>query len=210
MTTALARRLWEAGIRDERVLHAVAQVQRRLFLPPALRDRADDDAPLPIGHGQTISQPYVVAAMTEALALEGTERVLEVGTGSGYQTALLALLSREVFSVEIVPELSARAATLLLGDMGLENVHLRVSDGWYGWPEEAPYDRILLTAAPVDVPPPLLEQLREGGKLVAPLGEAEGVQALTAVDKGPGGVLSARQLLQVRFVPLRRGEPRLA
>ncbi len=209
MSAALARRLRDAGIRDERVLQAVAQVQRRLFLPPALRDRADEDLPLPIGHGQTISQPYVVAFMTEALGLDGGEKVLEVGTGSGYQTAILALLAREVWSVEIVPDLSARAAERLLGTLGLPNVRLRVADGWGGWPAEAPFDRILVTAAPVELPPPLLAQLREGGRLVAPVG-AEGDQSLTVVDKGPGGSISAREVLSVRFVPLRRGEPRLA
>ncbi len=210
MSGQLARRLWEAGIRDERVLHAMAQVPRRLFLPPALRERADDDAPLPIGHGQTISQPYVVAFMTEALGLDGAEKVLEVGTGSGYQTAVLALLAREVCSVEIVPELSARAAAVLLGTLGLENVRLRVADGWEGWPAEAPFDRILVTAAPPEVPPRLVGQLREGGRLVVPVGEAEGVQRLTVVEKGPGGAVSSREVLPVRFVPLRRGDPKLA
>ncbi len=209
MSRALARRLLEAGIRDERVLHAMAQVPRLLFVPLALRDRAGDDAPLPIGHGQTISQPYVVAFMTEALELEGTEKVLEVGTGSGYQTAVLALLAREVCSVEIVPELSARAAALLLGTLGLGNVKLRVADGWEGWPAEAPFDRVLVTAAPPEVPPRLVGQLREGGRLVVPVGEAEGVQRLTVVEKGPGGAVSSREVLPVRFVPLRRGEPKL-
>ncbi len=210
MSRALARRLLEAGIRDERVLHAMAQVPRLLFVPPALRDRADDDAPLPIGHGQTISQPYVVAFMTEALGLEGIEKVLEVGTGSGYQTAALALLAREVCSVEIVPELSARAAALLLGTLGLGNVRLRVADGWEGWPAEAPFDRVLVTAAPPEVPPRLVGQLRQGGRLVVPVGEAEGVQRLTVVEKGPGGAVSSREVLPVRFVPLRRGEPKLS
>jgi protein-L-isoaspartate(D-aspartate) O-methyltransferase len=208
VSAALARRLLHAGIRDERVLHAVAQVPRHLFLPPALRDRADEDVPLPIGHGQTISQPYVVAFMTEALALDGTEKVLEVGTGSGYQTAILSLLAREVCSVEIVPELSARAADLLLGTLGLRNVRLRVADGWNGWPAEAPFDRILVAAAPAEVPPPLVEQLREGGRLVVPVGP-EGDQSLTVVEKGAGGAVSARDVLPVRFVPLRRGEPLL-
>jgi len=209
VSAQLARRLWEAGIRDERVLHAMAQVPRRLFVPPALRERADDDAPLPIGHGQTISQPYVVAFMTEALGLDGGEKVLEVGTGSGYQTAVLALLAREVCSVEIVPELSARAAAVLLGTLGLENVRLRVADGWEGWPAEAPFDRVLVTAAPPEVPPRLVGQLRPGGRLVVPVGEAEGVQRLTVVEKGAGGAISSREVLPVRFVPLRRGEPKL-
>lgn len=210
MSAELARRLWEAGIRDERVLQAIAQVQRRLFLPPGLWGRADDDAPLPIGCGQTISQPYVVAYMTEALGLDGTEKVLEVGTGSGYQTAVLALLAREVWSVEIVPELSARAAAVLLGTLALENVRLRVADGWGGWPAEAPFDRILVTAAPPEVPPGLLAQLRPGGRLVVPLGGAEEVQRLTVLEKAADGAVAARELLPVRFVPLRRGAPRLS
>jgi protein-L-isoaspartate(D-aspartate) O-methyltransferase len=205
----LARRLWEAGIRDERVLHAIAQVPRRLFLPTALWERADDDAPLPIGCGQTISQPYVVAFMTEALGLDGVEKVLEVGTGSGYQTAVLALLAREVCSVEIVPELSARAAAVLLGTLALENVRLKVADGWEGWPAEAPFDRILVTAAAPEVPPRLVAQLRPGGRLVVPVGGAEEVQRLTVVDKGAGGAAAAREVLPVRFVPLRRGAPKL-
>jgi len=205
----LARRLLEAGIRDERVLHAMAQVPRRLFLPPALRERADDDVALPIGRGQTISQPYVVAFMTEALGLEGAEKVLEVGTGSGYQTAVLALLAREVCSVEIVPELSARAAEALLETLGLANVRLRVADGWDGWPGEAPFDRILVTAAPPEVPPRLVEQLRPGGRMVVPVGEAGEVQRLTVVEKGAGGAATSREVLPVRFVPLLRGEPRL-
>ncbi len=209
MSRALALRLLEAGIRDERVLHAMAQVPRHLFLPPALRSRADDDAPLPIGHGQTISQPYVVAFMSEALGLEGTEKVLEVGTGSGYQTAVLALLAREVCSVEIVPELSARAAEVLLETLGLDNVRLEVTDGWEGWAAESPFDRILVTAAPPEVPPRLVEQLREGGRMTVPVGEAGEVQQLTVLEKGTGGAVRSRQVLPVRFVPLLRGEPRL-
>lgn len=209
MSGTLARRLFEAGIRDERVLHAMAQVPRRLFLPPALQERADEDAPLPIGCGQTISQPFVVAFMTEALGLDGREKVLEVGTGSGYQTAVLALLAGEVCSVEIEPELSARAAAVLLGTLGLGNVRLRVADGWEGWPAEAPFDRIVVTAAPREVPPRLLRQLRQGGRLVVPVGEADEVQRLTVAEKGAGGAVTLRDLLPVRFVPLRRGEPRL-
>lgn len=209
MSLALARRLHEAGIRDERVLHAMAQVPRHLFVPPSLMWRADDDVPLPIGCGQTISQPFVVAFMTQALELGGSEKVLEVGTGSGYQTAVLALLAREVCSVEIVPELSARAAAVLLDTMGLDNVRLRVADGWEGWPAEAPFDRILVTAAARRVPPALVRQLREGGRMAVPVGEAEEVQQLTVVDKAAGGAVTSREVLPVRFVPIRRGEPRL-
>ncbi len=209
MSRALARRLLEAGIRDERVLHAMAQVPRHLFVPPSLQWRADDDVPLPIGCGQTISQPYVVAFMTQVLELGGTEKVLEVGTGSGYQTAVLALLAREVCSVEIVPELSARAAAVLLDTLGLDNVRLKVADGWEGWPAEAPFDRILVTAAARKVPPALVGQLREGGRMAVPVGEAEEVQQLTLVDKAAGGAVTSRTVLPVRFVPIRRGEPKL-
>jgi protein-L-isoaspartate(D-aspartate) O-methyltransferase len=210
VSAALARQLFEMGIRDERVLWAVGQVPRRLFVPPALRDQAEADRPLPIGHGQTISQPYIGAFMTELLALLGREKVLEIGTGSGYQTAVLALLAAKVDSVEIVPELSARAAELLLATLALPNVHLRVADGAGGWPEEAPFDRILVTAAPGTLPPALVDQLATGGRMVVPVGEEEGVQVLKTVEKGPDGRVTARDIIPVRFVPLRTGTPLLS
>lgn len=210
MSARLARALWEMGIRDERVLWAFGQVERRLFVPPSLREEADADRPLPIGHGQTISQPYVVAFMTERLALAGTEKVLEVGTGSGYQTAILALLAAQVLSVEIVPELSARAAEVLLGMLVLPNVRLRVADGSAGWPEEAPFDRILVTAAPRALPRTLVEQLRPGGRMVVPVGVEGEVQMLEVVDKAEDGTISARDVLPVHFVPMTSGTPRLA
>jgi protein-L-isoaspartate(D-aspartate) O-methyltransferase len=206
----LARRLWEMGIRDERVLWAFGQVERRLFVPPALREEADADRPLPIGHGQTISQPYVVAFMTEQLALSGTEKVLEVGTGSGYQTAILALLASQVLSVEIVPELSARAAEVLLGVLVLPNVRLRVADGSGGWPEEAPFDRILVTAAPRAVPRALLDQLGKGGRMVIPVGPEFDVQSLQVLEKAEDGTVSTSDVLPVRFVPMTAGAPRLS
>ena len=207
MSRSLARDLFERGIRDERVLWAVAQVERRLFVPPALRAEADDDRPLPIGHGQTISQPFVVARMTEELELRGSEKVLEVGTGSGYQTALLALLAARVYSVEVVPDLAARAAQVLLGTLGLVNVSLRVDDGSGGWPSEAPFDRIVGTAAPTEIPSALVEQLGPGGRMVLPVGDEEGVQQLVRVDKDRGGGVSVRELLPVRFVPLVHARP---
>ena len=210
MSGQLARALWEMGIRDDRVLWAFRQVERRLFVPPALRQEADADRPLPIGHGQTISQPYVVAFMTEQLALAGTERILEVGTGSGYQTAVLALLAAQVFSVEIVPELSARAAEILLGLLALPNVRLRVADGSTGWPEEAPYDRILVTAAPREVPRTLLDQLGRGGRMVIPVGPEFDVQTLRVVEKAEDGGVSERDVLPVRFVPMTARTPRLS
>jgi protein-L-isoaspartate(D-aspartate) O-methyltransferase len=205
----LARRLAETGIRDERVLWAVSQVPRHLFVPPSLKQEAEADRPLPIGCGQTISQPYIVAFMTEALGLAGSERILEIGTGSGYQTAILSLLAAEVYSVEIVPELSARAAALLLGTLGLENVHLKIGDGARGWPEQAPFDRILVTAAPEMLPTALAQQLAPGGRMIVPVGEQAEVQILKQVDRAADGALSVRDILPVRFVPLTRGEPLL-
>ena len=190
------------GIRDPRVLAALEQVPRHLFVPPPLRDDADADRPLPIGHGQTISQPFIVAFMTEALGLAGDERVLEVGTGSGYQTAILALLAREVFSIEIVPELAARAAAVLREPMGLDNVHLRVGDGRRGWVDEAPFDAVLVTAAPASIPEDLVAQLAPGGRMVVPVGPDPEVQTLKFLRRGHDGVITSMDLLAVRFVPL--------
>jgi protein-L-isoaspartate(D-aspartate) O-methyltransferase len=189
------------GIHDERVLQAVAQVPRHLFVPPELRREAESDRPLPIGFGQTISQPFIVAFMTQALRLAGDERVLEVGTGSGYQTAILALLAREVWSLEIVPELSERAAEALRL-LGLEKVRLRVGDGGEGWPEAAPFDRIVVTAAPAKVPSALVAQLAPGGRLVIPVGADPELQQLELVVRGEDGVTTTTHLLPVRFVPL--------
>ena len=189
------------GIHDERVLHAFEQVPRHLFVPEVLRGEAESDRPLPIGFGQTISQPFIVAFMTQALRLAGQERVLEVGTGSGYQTAILALLAREVWSVEIVPELSERAGAMLRA-LELHNVRLRVGDGREGWPEAAPFDRIVVTAAPAEVPPALLAQLAPGGRLVIPVGADPELQQLELVVRGEDGVTTTTHLLPVRFVPL--------
>ena len=202
MSAALAAFLRDQGIRDERVLAAVAQVPRAWFVPEDLRDRADDDRPLPIGHGQTISQPFVVAYMTERLRLTGPERVLEVGTGSGYQTALLALLAGEVYSIEIIPELAERAREVLLGRLGLANVRLRTGDGARGWPEEAPFDRVIVTAAAEQVPPALLDQLAPGGRMLLPVGPSSEAQVLRQLDRGRDGATIETGLLGVRFVPL--------
>jgi protein-L-isoaspartate(D-aspartate) O-methyltransferase len=202
VSRALATQLEQMGIRDRRVLRAVEEVPRHLFVPPALRAEAEADTPLPIGYGQTISQPFIVAFMTEALRLSGGERVLEIGTGSGYQTAILALLARQVFSIEIVPELAARASALLLQTLGLTNVCLRVGDGRLGWPEEAPFDGIIVTAAPSAVPDPLREQLAPGGRLVIPVGADAEQQVLKALERCDDGVSRETDLLPVRFVPL--------
>lgn len=201
MSAALAAFLRHSGIRDERVLAAIAQIPRARFVPESARDDAEADRPLPIGFGQTISQPFVAAYMTESLRLGGTERVLEVGTGSGYQTALLAYLAEEVFSIEIVAELSDRARRIL-GELGLANVHLRTGDGALGWPEEAPFQRIIVTAAAPQVPRALLDQLAPGGRMVIPVGEDLDVQWLRVIDKGNDGANAEANLLPVRFVPL--------
>jgi protein-L-isoaspartate(D-aspartate) O-methyltransferase len=197
----LAAFLREQGIRDERVLAAFAEVPRRLFVPERLQDDADADRPLPIGCGQTISQPYVVAYMSERLGLTGAERVLEVGTGSGYQAAILARLAARVFSVEVVPELAERARELL-ASLGLANVRLRSGDGALGWPEEAPFERIIVTAAAPDVPPALVDQLAPGGRMILPVGPELDVQMLRVIDKGNDGANLETDLLPVRFVPL--------
>lgn len=202
MTAALSAFLRQQGIRDERVLAAFAQIPRDRFVPERYRADAEADRPLPIGFCQTISQPFVVAYMTAALRLSGEERVLEVGTGSGYQTAILALLAQEVFSIEIVPELAERAAGVLLSELGLRNVRLRVGDGALGWPEEAPFDRILVSAAAPDVPDALVAQLAPGGRMILPVGSELDVQRLRVVDKGNDGASVETDLLPVRFVPL--------
>jgi protein-L-isoaspartate(D-aspartate) O-methyltransferase len=187
------------GVRDPRVLDAMRQVPRHELVPPFQRDLAYEDRPLPIGHGQTISQPYVVAAMTEALGLKGGERVLEIGTGSGYQAAVLSKLAKEIYSIEIVPELAQRARADL-ARLGYANVEVRQGDGWRGWPEKAPFDAIVVTAAPEEVPPDLIAQLAVGGRLVIPVGGRE--QQLMVVRKTPEGV-TREVLFGVRFVPMR-------
>jgi protein-L-isoaspartate(D-aspartate) O-methyltransferase len=202
MSVALAGALRQEGIRDERVLAAIAQLPREAFVPEPLRAAADDDRPLPIGHGQTISQPFVVAYMTERLGLAGDERVLEVGTGSGYQTALLSMLAEEVYSIEILPELAERAREVLLGRLGLANVRLRTGDGALGWPEAAPFHRVIVTAAAEAVPPALLSQLAPGGRMIIPVGSSSEAQVLRQLDRGKDGVVMVSDLLGVRFVPL--------
>lgn len=193
--TQLRRR----GIHDERVLQAFLAIPRHRFLPPAYADQAYEDHPVSIGHGQTISQPYMVAWMTQELALAGGERVLEIGTGSGYQTALLARLAAQVYTVERIAELST-AARELLGELGVANVHFHVGDGTLGWAEEAPFDRILVTAGAPKIPPSLLEQLAEGGRLAMPVG-GRGGQEFILVEKR-GGKEHRRHLGGCVFVPL--------
>jgi protein-L-isoaspartate(D-aspartate) O-methyltransferase len=182
------------------VIAAMAAVPREAFVPDAIRDEAYADSPLPIGYGQTISQPYVVAWMTEALEVSPGARVLEVGTGCGYQTAILAELGADVFSMEIVAEL-ARTAAATLARLGYGRVHLRHGSGYDGWPEEAPFDRILLTAAPPTIPQRLIDELADGGRLVAPVGTDW--QVIVIVTRR-GDEITRRETLPVRFVEMRR------
>jgi len=187
------------GIRDERVLAAFRRVDRKLFVPQMEQSRAYDDRPVCLSHGQTVSQPYMVALMTEALGLSGTERVLEIGTGSGYQTAILATLAKEVFTVERIEYLATTAEDRLLG-LGYRSVHCHLGDGSLGWPEHAPYDRIIVTAACPHLPPPLLEQLAEGGRLVAPVGPPS-AQVLVVATRQHGKVQTESRMACV-FVKL--------
>jgi protein-L-isoaspartate(D-aspartate) O-methyltransferase len=191
---------WSGATWDGRVLDALQATPRHLFVPDAPLAVAYENRPQPIGHGQTISQPAVVAIMTNALELRGTERVLEIGTGSAYQAAVLALLSRRVFTIEIVTPLG-EVARERLAKLGYSNVEVRIGDGYAGWPEQAPFDRILITAAPPEIPRALLDQLAEGGILVAPVGEAGEPQDLVRLTKR-GGQISKEMLALVRFVPM--------
>ncbi len=186
------------GVRDPRVLEALRAVPRHLFVTKEMQSLAYTDEPLPIGYGQTISQPYIVAFMSEALELKPQDRVLEIGTGSGYQAAVLAHLAHEVYSIEIIEALAKEAAQRLR-QLGYANLHLRTGDGYRGWPEAAPFDAIIVTAAPEHVPPALVEQLRQGGRLVLPLGGAE--QALIRIRRTRQGIRK-ETLLPVRFVPM--------
>ncbi len=192
------RQLRARGIKDASVLDALRRVPRHRFVPEALAHRAYQDGPLPIGHGQTISQPYIVAYMSEAAGVSKKSKVLEIGTGSGYQAAVLGELARQVYSIEIGPQLAARARRTL-GDLGYGNVHVRAGNGYLGWPEHAPFDAIVVTAAPEEVPPALVAQLAVGGKLVVPVGAAE--QDMLIITKTKGGVLT-KKTLPVRFVPM--------
>jgi len=193
----VTRQIAARGVADPRVLAAMRKVPRHLFVPASEAAFAYDDRPLPIGSDQTISQPYVVAFMTEQLRLTGKERVLEIGTGSGYQAAILAELAAKVYSIEIRPELAKTAADRLR-ELGIKNVEVRAADGYRGWPEEAPFDGILVTAAPEHVPPPLLEQLAPTGRMVIPVGAF--YQELKVIERQGGGY-SEKSVLPVRFVP---------
>jgi protein-L-isoaspartate(D-aspartate) O-methyltransferase len=194
----VAAQIEARGVRDGKTLAAMRAVPRHEFVPKAAANEAYDDHPLPIGHGQTISQPYIVGFMTEALSLRGGERVLEVGTGSGYQAAVLSRIAAQVYSIEIVAPLAAESAERL-SRLGHANVHVRAGDGYLGWPEEAPFDAIIVTAAAPYVPEPLKRQLRDGGRLILPLGEE--TQELVVVTRR-GESFVERRVLPVRFVPM--------
>lgn len=186
---------------DPAVLEVMNDVPRHAFVPEDVRGEAYEDRPLPIGHGQTISQPFMVALMTDLLDLEDGDKVLEIGTGSGYQAAVLSPLADQVYSIEIVPELG-RTAAEALEQAGYANVETTVGDGYYGWPDQAPFDAIVVTAAASHIPPPLIEQLKPGGRMIVPVGSAFYSQQLMLVEKTVDGKITTRQLLPVRFVPL--------
>lgn len=192
--------LIKRGIEDKRVLGAMKKIPRHLFVGESYKSRAYGDHPLPIEEGQTISQPYVVALMTEALELKISDRVLEIGTGSGYQAAVLAEIAGEIYTIEIRERLSVKASKLL-NDLGYKNIKVKYADGYFGWQEYAPFDAIIITASANHIPPPLIKQLKEGGKLIIPLGSTLYYQTLTIATK-KGGELELRQITEVAFVPM--------
>jgi protein-L-isoaspartate(D-aspartate) O-methyltransferase len=192
------------GVRDEGVIQAMRRIPRHLFVPEDQMPSAYEDRPLPIGNGQTISQPYIVAYMTEILQPDGSGTVLEVGTGSGYQAAVLSPLYRKVYTIEIVPELAA-SAKARLRDLGFSNVEVRTGDGYAGWPDKAPFDAIMVTAAAGHIPPPLISQLKAKGRMVIPVGSPSMIQHIILVEKDQNGNITTKSLLPVRFVPLTGG-----
>ena len=188
-------------IRDKAVLEAMRQVPRHLFVPWSLKRLAHEDHPLPIGHGQTISQPYIVALMTEALQIKPNGKVLEIGTGSGYQAAVLSEITPKVFTMEIITALG-NEARVRLQELSYNTIKVKIGDGYFGWPEEAPFDGIVVTCAAGHIPPPLIDQLAEGGRMVIPVGGVYQVQRLMVVSKDSHGKVLTRELLPVRFVPM--------
>ena len=200
----VASQIIDRGITDPAVIRAMQKVPRHLFVPERYRASAYADHPLPIGEGQTISQPYIVAFMTEALRLKRGDRVLEIGTGSGYQAAVLAEIVTEVYSIEVVEVLGKRAERTLK-ELGYANVHVKIGDGYKGWPEKAPFDAVMVTCAPEQIPEPLIDQLREGGRMVIPVGREGAVQSLVLGVK-TGGRLKTEDAMLVRFVPMVRDD----
>jgi protein-L-isoaspartate(D-aspartate) O-methyltransferase len=203
----IREQILERGITDARILNAFRRVPRHLFVAPRYRDQAYGDFPLPIDEGQTISQPYIVAIMTSVIAPDSRKKVLEIGTGSGYQAAVMAELAREVYTIEIFPSL-ARSSRKLLEGLGYRNIHFRTGNGYVGWTEAAPFDGIIVTCAPDHIPAPLLEQLAVGGRMVIPIRYSTMVQDLLLVEKLPGGKLKKTNLIPVLFVPMIRANAR--
>jgi len=202
-----ARRLVKYIDKDalsERVLHVMGTVPRHLFVPPKLRRNAYENRPLPIGYGQTISQPYIVALMTDLLQPRADHKVLEIGTGSGYQAAVLSGLVKEVYSIEIIDQLG-QSSKQVLKDLGYDNVSSRIADGYDGWPEHAPFDSIIVTAGISHIPPPLVRQLKNGGTMVIPVGTSFQTQQLTLVKKDLSGAITTKQIIPVIFVPFTGG-----
>lgn len=190
---------------DPKIMKAMGSVPRQDFVPPKLKYAAYYNRPLPIGYGQTISQPYIVALMTDLLEVTPNSRVLEIGTGSGYQSAVLSGLVKNMYTIEIIPTLG-EAARQRLNALGYKNVQVKIGDGYYGWKEHAPFDAIIVTAAATHIPPPLLKQLKLGGKMVIPIGSPFSTQQLMLVEKDLKGGIKNRQILPVRFVPFERKE----
>lgn len=186
---------------DDRVMQAMAKVPRHMFVPPEMRSQAYQNRALPIGHDQTISQPYIVALMSDLAQVQPGEKVLEVGTGSGYQAAILAEVGAEVYTIEIVPELGREAAQTLQ-KLGYDNLHLRIGNGYKGWPEAAPFDAIVITAAPDEIPQALVDQLAADGRMIVPVGARAGMQTLTVVEKTAEGGTKTREVVPVSFVPM--------
>ena len=197
----IKNQLQSRGIRDDAILKVMRSVERHNFVPENYRDRAYSDGPLPIGHGQTISQPYIVAFMTEQLQVSSQHKVLEIGTGSGYQAAILGELAKHVFTIEIIPEL-AEDAKNILNHLSYKNITVRAGDGYKGWPEEAPFERIMVTAAPTEVPQMLVDQLAPGGRMILPVGAQFLVQYLWVIEKDDQGTVTKEKILPVRFVPM--------
>ena len=191
------------GIKNPEVLRVMGEMPRHLFVPANVREQAYEDRPVPIGHGQTISQPFIVGFMTELLDVQSSHRILEIGTGSGYQAAILSKLVKEVFTMEIVPEL-AQSAEALFRRLGYKNIFVRSGNGYLGWPEASPFDRIIVTAAPPEIPQVLIDQLKPGGRLLAPVGSSPANQQIIMVEKTKDGKVVERAVLPVRFVPMVR------
>ena len=192
------------GVKNKRVLKAMRKVKRDQFVPTTYQGQAYDDNPLPIGYGQTISQPFIVASMSELLDPQPQDNILEIGTGSGYQAAILGEIVKEVFTIEIVEALGKNAQDTLK-KLGYKNVHVKIGNGYMGWPEHAPYDGIVVTAAPDHIPPTLVQQLKPGGKMIIPVGPEGGIQDLMVITKNKDGEIQSKNLYPVRFVPFAGG-----